>query len=45
LPADLQAVFSVCMSHRLFLNPLYAYRKEQLLGELITGILNQVAAP
>ncbi|MFI3199034.1 MAG: MoxR family ATPase [Methylococcaceae bacterium] len=45
LPEDLQDVFSVCMTHRLFLNPLYAYRKEQLLPELITGILNQVAAP
>ncbi|UOA07015.1 MoxR family ATPase [Methylobacter sp. S3L5C] len=45
LPEDLQGVFSVCMTHRLFLNPMYAYRKEQLLPELITGILNQVAAP
>jgi MoxR-like ATPase len=45
LPEDLQAVFSVCMTHRLFLNPMYAYRKEQLLPELISGILNQVAAP
>ena len=45
LPEDLQAIFSVCMSHRLFLNPMYAYRKEQLMPELIQGILNQVAAP
>jgi MoxR-like ATPase len=45
LPEDLQTVFPVCMTHRLFLNPMYAYRKEQLLPELITGILNQVAAP
>ena len=45
LPEDLQAVFPVCMTHRLFLNPMYAYRKEQLLPELIKGILDQVAAP
>ncbi len=45
LPEDLQAVFPVCMTHRLFLNPMYAYRKEQLLPDLIKEILNQVAAP
>jgi len=45
LPEDLQAVFPVCMTHRLLLNPMYAYRKEQLLPELIQGILSQVAAP
>ena len=45
LPEDIQAVFAVCMSHRLFLNPMYAYRKDQLLPELINGILQQVAAP
>jgi len=45
LPEDCQAVFAVCMTHRLFVNPMYAYRKEQLLPELIKGILNQVAAP
>ncbi|MEQ1528598.1 MAG: MoxR family ATPase [Methylococcales bacterium] len=45
LPEDLQHVFRVCMGHRLFLNPLYAYRKEQLLAELLDKILHQVAAP
>jgi len=45
LPEDLQAVFYPCMTHRLFLNPMYAYRKEQLLPALVNGILNQVAAP
>ncbi|MCX7099737.1 MAG: MoxR family ATPase [Methylococcales bacterium] len=45
LPEDIQAVFAVCMSHRLFLNPMYAYRKDQLLPELMNGILQQVAAP
>lgn len=45
LPEDLQSVFKVCMGHRLFLNPMYAYRQEQLLAELLNGILQQVAAP
>jgi len=45
LPEDIQALFPVCMTHRLFLNPMYAYRKEQLLPELINAILRQVAAP
>lgn len=45
LPEDLQRVFYSCTAHRLFLNPMYAYRKEQLLPELVTSILNQVAAP
>lgn len=45
LPEDIQALFPVCMTHRLFLNPIYAYRKEQLLPELIDAILRQVAAP
>ncbi|NOT12819.1 MAG: MoxR family ATPase [Methylococcaceae bacterium] len=45
LPEDLQRIFYSCTAHRLFLNPMYAYRKEQLLPELVTSILNQVAAP
>lgn len=45
LPEDIQAVFSVCIMHRLFLNPLYQYRKEELLPALTDGILARVAAP
>jgi MoxR-like ATPase len=44
-PEDLQAVFQVTMMHRLFLNPIYAYRKDELMPQLISGILNQIAAP
>ena len=44
-PEDLQAVFPVIMMHRLFLNPSYAYRKDELLPQLVSGILNQIAAP
>ncbi len=45
LPEDVQAVFHVTMAHRIFLNPIYSYRQEQLIPELITGILEGIAAP
>ena len=45
LPEDLQAVFQVTMAHRIFLNPIYNYRQEQLMPELISGILEGIAAP
>lgn len=45
LPEDLQAVYQVTMAHRIFLSPMYGYRKDELMPELINGILNQIAAP
>ncbi|MEQ1635898.1 MAG: MoxR family ATPase [Methylococcales bacterium] len=45
LPEDMQNTFAHCIGHRLFLNPMYAYRKEQLIPDLLSGILKQVAAP
>jgi len=45
LPEDLHAVFHVTMAHRLFLNPIYNYRKDELIPELIAGILEGIAAP
>lgn len=45
LPDDLQAVYGVTMAHRIFLSPLYSYRKEELMPQLITAILNHVPAP
>lgn len=45
LPEDLQAVYQVTMAHRIFLNPMYAYRKDELMPALISGILNRIAAP
>lgn len=45
LPEDMQAVFGVTMAHRIFLNPLYGYRKEELMPELVKGILGGIAAP
>jgi MoxR-like ATPase len=45
LPEDLQAVYAVTMAHRIFLSPLYAYRKEELMPQLISAILENVPAP
>jgi MoxR-like ATPase len=45
LPDDLQAVYGVTMAHRIFLSPLYSYRKEELMPQLISAILNHVPAP
>jgi len=45
LPDDLQAVYGVTMAHRIFLSPLYSYRKEELMPQLIAAILNHVPAP
>lgn len=45
LPEDMQAVFQVTMAHRIFLNPIYGYRKEELMPGLIKGILEGIAAP
>ena len=41
LPEDMQAVFNVTMAHRIFLHPVYAYRKEELMPELVKGILRE----
>ena len=45
LPEDMQAVFQVTMAHRIFLNPMYGYRREELMPALIEGVLNGIAAP
>jgi MoxR-like ATPase len=45
LPEDCQAVYAVTMTHRIFLNPLYAYRKDELLPALVTAVLDKIAAP
>ncbi len=45
LPEDMQAVFAVTMAHRLFLNPLYAYRQQEIVSELVAGIVQRIAAP
>jgi MoxR-like ATPase len=44
-PEDLQAVFKPVLQHRIFLQPMYAYRSSEIMPSLITGILGAVAAP
>ncbi|SMF96626.1 MoxR-like ATPase [Methylomagnum ishizawai] len=45
LPEDVQAVFPAAMGHRIFLKPVYEYRRAELVPELVGRILRSVAAP
>jgi MoxR-like ATPase len=45
IPEDIQAVFRETTAHRVFLTPVYELRRGLLVGELMDGILRQVAAP
>lgn len=45
LPEDMQAVFQPTMAHRIFLHPVYGYRKDEIMPALIKGILEGIAAP
>lgn len=45
LPEDMQSIFKVTMAHRIFLNPIYGYRRDELMPALIEGILHGIAAP
>ena len=44
-PEDVQAVFPAAMGHRIFLKPVYEYRRAELVPELVERILRSVAAP
>ncbi|CAL1238800.1 AAA family ATPase [Candidatus Methylocalor cossyra] len=44
-PEDVQAVFRPAMGHRIFLKPVYEYRRAELIPELVDRILRSVAAP
>jgi MoxR-like ATPase len=44
-PEDVQAVFPAVMTHRIFLKPVYEYRRSELVPELVARILRSVAAP
>jgi MoxR-like ATPase len=45
IPEDVQAVFAPAMAHRIFLKPVYEYRRGELVPELVDRILHSVAAP
>ena len=44
-PEDVQAVFPAALGHRIFLKPVYEYRRTELVPELVERILRRVAAP
>lgn len=44
-PEDVQAVFRPVMMHRIFLKPVYEYRRTELVPELLDRILRSVSAP
>lgn len=45
LPEDLQRVFQAIVAHRIFLNPVYEFRHDELMPALIKQILHAIAAP
>jgi len=44
-PEDIHAVFHATVAHRLVFSPVYEMRRTEIARELLTGILNAVAAP
>jgi MoxR-like ATPase len=45
LPEDLRDVFHETIAHRLCLQPVYELRRPEIIGALVGGIVQQVAAP
>jgi MoxR-like ATPase len=45
LPEDIHAVFHETIAHRLVFSPVYEMRRTEIARELLSGIVNTVAAP
>lgn len=45
IPEDIRGVFHETTAHRIFLHPVYELRRSELIGALMAGILDHVAAP
>ncbi len=45
LPEDIHTVFHSTVAHRLVFSPVYEMRRTEIARELLTGIVNAVAAP
>jgi MoxR-like ATPase len=45
IPEDIRGVFRETTAHRVFFQPVYELRRSDLIGELMTGILDKVSAP
>ena len=44
-PEDVRAVYEPAIAHRIFLQPVYEYRRAELVPELVGRILRTVASP
>ncbi|QJD29280.1 AAA family ATPase [Methylococcus geothermalis] len=44
-PEDVQYVFAPAVGHRIFLRPVYEYRRAELIPELVGKLIRQIAAP
>lgn len=45
LPEDVHAVFHETIAHRLVFSPVYEMRRTEIAREMLTGIVNAIAAP
>jgi MoxR-like ATPase len=45
IPEDIQSLFAAAIAHRLFLKPMYEYRRSELIPALISRLLRGIAAP
>ncbi|MFA9462197.1 AAA family ATPase [Thiohalorhabdus sp. Cl-TMA] len=45
VPEDIRAVFLETAGHRIFFNPVYELRRDEIIGRLIGAALERVAAP
>ncbi|MDF9391478.1 MULTISPECIES: AAA family ATPase [Methylococcus] len=44
-PEDVQYVFAPAIGHRIFLRPVYEYRRSELIPQLVGKLIRQIAAP
>jgi MoxR-like ATPase len=44
-PEDVQYVFAPAVGHRIFLKPVYEYRRAELIPDLVGKLIRQIAAP
>ncbi|QFY42599.1 MoxR family ATPase [Candidatus Methylospira mobilis] len=45
VPEDIQTLFAPAIAHRLFLKPMFEYRRNEIIPELISGLLRGISAP
>ncbi|MES1924406.1 MoxR family ATPase [Salinisphaera sp. T31B1] len=45
VPEDIRAVFLATTAHRIFFNPVYEIRRDEIVGRLLGAALERVAAP